>query len=454
MEAEIDRTQAFELIDQVLPFEACLYHEFLPLALHEGELYLGMVNLTDFAALDYARHMVSCRGYRLVTQTIAIQSHRLYLSTYLNQKPQANGPAEDLPSTTDPGGKSPDNTAVDRSTLLLDDSAGLEAEPSSEQKALVFDGDETPPGWQPSQAGATGLQLGRIPAVAQSGAQQPGAQQRTAQSLPALTNKTIDRETRIHPTPPWQVPRAMPITPMKLSVPGEFLPQLKISPQAVSAFHPQLQTLPLPQLMQVLLLSILDSGVGRLYFERQGQAGRVFWSKNGEVEAVLSDLPAQQFQALIDELKTLVSMSCSATNKPAIAEVERLYQNQRILLRLQILPRVDGEDATLQVLRGSALKFHQQHQLTALSRSAIQIARQLYQKMHELQVQTQSVQTQSVQTQSVQTQSVESSYLSTASLALKIDQVIYTMEQEMDRLRQLKASLRASQTHDPSTDSP
>jgi type II secretory ATPase GspE/PulE/Tfp pilus assembly ATPase PilB-like protein len=424
MDSAIDRAQVFELIDQVLPFEACLYHEFLPLALHQSELCLGMVNLTDSAALEYARRIVAFLGYRLVTRNMPAPIHKLFLSTYLSQKPQTPGYAQDSLNTTDSGGKDPDHpdhAVVDTPTFLLENVAGLPADAAGPEDEQYAEGNV----------------LLAEPAVAQPGTPDLVAQPSASQQLPALTNNTLDLKTHIQPTPPFPRPEPTPITPItpvKLSIPGESLPQLEMSPQPVSTFRPQLHTLPVPELTQALLIRILDSGVGRLYFERQGEVGQVFWSKNGKVEAVLLDLPAQRFQAVIDELKTLVSMSCAATNQPTIAEVERLYQKQRILLRLQILPRFDGEDATLQVLRGSALKFHQQHQLTALSRDAIQIARQLHQKVNELQVQTQSMQT---------------FQSSTASLFLEIDQVIYRMEEEMDCLRQLKASLRVRQKQSP-----
>lgn len=48
------------------------------------------------------------------------------------------------------------------------------------------------------------------------------------------------------------------------------------------------------------------------------------------------------------------------------------------------MPGINGEEATLQVLRGAALKFYQQQQLDRLSRDAIGISQQLSYKLHEL----------------------------------------------------------------------
>uniref|UniRef100_A0ACD5GZI3 Uncharacterized protein n=1 Tax=Desertifilum tharense IPPAS B-1220 TaxID=1781255 RepID=A0ACD5GZI3_9CYAN len=43
----LDREQMFHLIDGVLPFEACLYHQVLPLSLEGSVLNLGMVDRED-----------------------------------------------------------------------------------------------------------------------------------------------------------------------------------------------------------------------------------------------------------------------------------------------------------------------------------------------------------------------------------------------------------------------
>jgi hypothetical protein len=53
-------------------------------------------------------------------------------------------------------------------------------------------------------------------------------------------------------------------------------------------------------------------------------------------------------------------------------------------LRFRVMPTVHGEEATLQVLRGAALKFYQQQQLTNLGRDALSIAKQLQLKVNEI----------------------------------------------------------------------
>ena len=66
-------------------------------------------------------------------------------------------------------------------------------------------------------------------------------------------------------------------------------------------------------------------------------------------------------------------------------EIERFYHGERVLLRLRVMPGSNGEQATLQVLRGEALEFHQKQQIDTLSRDAMAIANQLQKKLRQLQ---------------------------------------------------------------------
>ncbi|WP_413160769.1 hypothetical protein ACL6C3_19855 [Capilliphycus salinus ALCB114379] len=108
------------------------------------------------------------------------------------------------------------------------------------------------------------------------------------------------------------------------------------------------------------------------------------WSQDGVLKSVLEDLEASQFQGVINELKRLLELPLIPVDKPKQAEIERLYRGTQILLRLRVTPGEHGEEANLQVLRGAALKFHQQHRMTLLSRDALKLAEQLEKKLTEI----------------------------------------------------------------------
>ncbi|MDF5724302.1 MAG: pilus assembly protein PilB [Rhizonema sp. PD37] len=171
----------------------------------------------------------------------------------------------------------------------------------------------------------------------------------------------------------------------KKTITYEHLPILQISvPEYFSAVE-VLPTLPPKKLLEELLAHILAGGIGRLYLERQPYHGKIFWSQNGVQQSVLEKLPLFVFQGVLNELKRFASLSMLTLTEPKQIEKECLYQQNHLLLRLRVMPGIHGEEATLQVLRGAALKFYQQQQLARLSDDTTVICQQLRYKLHELQ---------------------------------------------------------------------
>ena len=86
-------------------------------------------------------------------------------------------------------------------------------------------------------------------------------------------------------------------------------------------------------------------------------------------------------------MKRFASLPVITLTEPKQVEKEYQYQQEHLLLRLRVMPGMHGEQATLQVLRGAALKFYQQQQLARLSDDTTVISQQLKHKLHELQKQ-------------------------------------------------------------------
>ncbi|WP_210404538.1 hypothetical protein [Chroococcidiopsis sp. TS-821] len=201
-----------------------------------------------------------------------------------------------------------------------------------------------------------------------------------------LKHKETTQQAQQQAIPPLAVEKTSSATELESTAEQSLtLPALEVNAQHLESSVELLATLSAKELLQELLGRILTEGIGRLYFERQyPQYGRILWSLNGVVQSFLEKLPAQRFQEVIDELKHLMHLAIAPVEDQTQVEIERLYQNSRILLRLQIMPGAFGEEATLQVLRGAALEFYQQQQLTYLGQDALSIAQQLQQKLREL----------------------------------------------------------------------
>jgi Type II secretion system (T2SS), protein E, N-terminal domain len=341
--SSIDNQTAFPLINTVLPFEACLYHQILPLYIDGNALYLGMVDLEDRAALDYARQILVFLKYQIITQTISTAAHHQVLSAYLSEQSRRRSPlaiaAPKVPEPVTPEPMTPaELAAANEETAVLD--LGL---PSTfklpDQTALTQ--------WP------IALHAARCPAA------------RLFQPPPRSSKANYSASKPL---------------------PGAALPELLIAPPPVNV---SLRSLPAQRLLDALLLRVIQSGVGRLFLVRQNATGRILWTESGVIKATLEDLDLDHLAGTIVALKDLMHCPIEPViEAPIEVEIERIYQRQRVLLRLRLTPKETGEEATLQILRGAALKFYQQQQIKTLSRDTMSIVAQLRQKMAELQKRT------------------------------------------------------------------
>ncbi|MEH1771878.1 MAG: pilus assembly protein PilB [Nostoc sp.] len=337
-----DGQQIFQLIDSLLSFEACLYHQILPFRLEDKNLLLGMVHPQDSEALDYVSRILSYINCTMVIEAIAADAHRRVLSAYLNHKntsqldaQQVHQPTADSPPTNS------STTVVDTPISSLD----TNSESSQQPILTVFQ-------TQKRQHSGQRVDLPPIPELDQ-----------LSQTTTLLT--PIEGENS------EAAPNNLPILPTQAS---EVLSPIELLP-----------TLPAKKLLEELLGRILAGGIGRLYLERQAYEGRILWSDNGVLQSVLDKLPLSIFQGVLNELKRFASLPVTTVTEPKQIEKEYVYQKNRLLLRLRVMPGIYGEEATLQVLRGAALKFYQQQQLARLGRDALGISQQLSFKLHELQ---------------------------------------------------------------------
>lgn len=345
--------QMFRLIDSILPFEACLYYQFLPLGLEGRHLKLGMVSPQDSSALSYVRHILAYLNCSLKTVHIAAEEHQAMLSAYLNythtsssQKPESKHNSK-VPRSEQP-------------TLVLNDSPGTTLEPSQSPKDVPL---PTTPSQEPigntHQSSPASTPQSQLPNGKSS-----LEQYEESVALSALADTSVSKVAL-----PVEAPLLLEVKPLHLSRSVEFL-----------------GTLAPPQLLQELLGRVLIGGIGRLYFERQPDQGRILWSQDGVLQSVLEGLTLPVFQGVIIELKRLVNMPLLPVIQPKQVEIERRYQQENLLLRLRVMSGNHGEEATLQVLRGAALRFYQRQHLDKLSQDALKIAQQLQRKLNDIRV--------------------------------------------------------------------
>ncbi|HIK43946.1 MAG TPA: hypothetical protein IGR64_03560 [Leptolyngbyaceae cyanobacterium M65_K2018_010] len=332
--------QMLSLIDGILPLEACLFHQILPLSIEGSHLNLGMVNPADQAALDYVRRQVSYIQCSVVSCPIDSAWHQRMLSNYLSyaaeRKAQSaqEGAEQSREEHTAATAASQITHPGDRPTFIVD---------SPEEITLNHR----------SARGLTG--------------EQPPLQAQVAS--PAKSSPAQNQEVDADRLPPLQ---------------------LEVQEPEVADSWEDLGRLPPKPLMAALLHRVLSEGIGRLYLERQRTGGRVLYSQNGMVRSVLSDLNLDIFQGVINELKRLTHLPLLPTRTPQQVEIERLYRQERVLIRLRLFQGPQGEEATLQVLRGAALRFYQQQQIEQLGQDALKIAQNLRTRITAMRTQAQN----------------------------------------------------------------
>lgn len=449
--------QLFTLVDGVLPFEACLYYQVLPLYLEGNRLHLGMVSPEDTSASDYVRRIISYLNYSLVSHEMPSEALRVILTAYLNHmgnqpigatRPfsyghhrhasrqlgsQSANPNERLTLVVD----SPEDLVsaeasgevilspiaapppIDRDNALpvtlpvpdlhdelepeLDFASDLDVsvapQPSFDPKSI------SEPGWQPAwqpEWQSTDRLLDQLPdSLSNLLPDQQSDQRPDQRSNPDIgSNPNIGLESTIPTssdsfkaleTLPQSEPALIATSPHpSLSVqPHPVLPKPSLTILTLAAEHlhdpvEQLATLPAQQLIKELLARVLVDGIGRLYFECHASHGRIIWSQNGVLQSVLDHLPLPLFHHLIQELKGMAHIPSVSIEQPQQSEIEYLYDCARVLLRFRFMAGSYGEEATIQVLRGAALKFYQQQQINKLEKDALGIAQQLQNKLHEI----------------------------------------------------------------------
>lgn len=317
----MDYPQIFALIDNILPFEACLHYQILPLSVEGSRVRLGVVDIKDSSAIDYARRLLSYLNCSLVMEEISSEFQRSILSSYLNYI----GHQKSVTSSSSKRNLAKNNhQQIDnyKYTKNGDNQQFSEQKKITNQEYLIKTSQDS--------------------------------QQQTLQ--PEIKHLSQNYLCDI----------------LELFLPNS---QQSISLEAIANLEPQ-------QLLRELMVRVLESGIGRLYFEQQESQGKILWSQDGVLKSVVENLEREKIQGVINELKILTKMTSIPIKKARQVEVERIYKNNHLLLRLRVMPGIYGEEATLQVLRGAALKFYQQQKLSLLSQDALKLGKQLQVKIN------------------------------------------------------------------------
>jgi len=343
---EINQAQMFRLMDTILPVEACVYHQILPLAVEGKYLKLGMVDLDDQEALAYVQRTLGYIHCTLLPRPLSVDLLQQKLTDYLryteSRQPMFSQGAGGL------------GMGEDTQTTVI-------VRPEADQP----DGSpQDVPGWENplNPVGDDRLEDQENPGPVNLDHDRPQPGTPPPESAPAPQS------------PPW---RRTPLAPPPI-------PRLDLQTYYLNQPIGVLMDLAPHNFLQELLGRALMGGIGRLYFEQEATYGRVLWSQSGVLQSALDPVDLYLYQGVIQELKGLVGWPLEPIAQGQQTEIERMYEGKRLLLRLRLAPGKYGEQGTLQVLRGVALKFYEQQRISRLERDTLQVAQQLQRKLAEM----------------------------------------------------------------------
>jgi hypothetical protein len=407
--------EIFQLIDQVFPLDSCRHYEVLPIKLEGSKLVLGMLNPNQDESVRFVNSIAKVFKYELEIQLIDLQTHQIILDNYPQNAAQSNRQQQDDNKTVIDTSFNPDAPLKGVNHRRLVDQRSEQA-PSSYGGVIS---DSTPTIISPAAAAPIEkpeLELPDLPAdldflksLELAPKDQPSAPRvkpdsaatlfeippefRQQNSLNNLNN--LDQKATIiadHPAElleletkdeqdlegilaEAQISQLIAETLGKTAVPEELKP-------VTADFLPQLSS----QLSwQKLLDQAFQHQAEYITLTRYSDRGGIVAEKDNSLQSTLDHVPLPIFCSLIDEIKRMARLPQNTSSHPQKLVLERLYEQERILLRLEFTVQQQLEAVRIQILRGQALKTYEQQQMDRVCDQAIQLAKQLEKTLRRIQ---------------------------------------------------------------------
>ena len=354
--------QVINLMKSIISLEYCLQYQIIPLNLEQSCLHMGMIDPQDRDALDFVKTITKALGYSLEIKQIDSYTHQLALAEYL-QSNHISIPAQD----NEPSQASAQNLRDSAMTVVGDISFEEQPQNLDNKATIIAEQIE-----QPQKISKSVLEDSKSTVYA------PIAEELSESSI---SSQPV-AETISPPT-------------AKVKAQQESLTYQNLEPEENIALDPfldfdlfepsvnyglteeSLQQLTPTELWQELFDKILDGSITRLYLEPDRQQGKIVWSPDGIIELSLDRVSLDTLQTLIKEIKTLAKIPLQPLEKTKKVAIEKHYQQERLQLHLDICPSQWGDNITINVLRGDALRLYEQQQMKKMSEQALSLTQKL-----------------------------------------------------------------------------
>lgn len=386
--------EIFQLIDQVFPIDSCRHYQVLPLKLIGSDLTLGMLDPQNEDSLKFVNSIAKVFKYDLEIQLIDLQTHQIVLANYPQNSPQFSRAEQDRNKTVIDTNFNPNAPLNGNNKRRLTDSAPtiIASEDVSTLKS------ENPSELPPDLDFLKDLDL--TPRTSEKSTK-PKPKEDLAATLfeipPEFLNQNKPLNLDDKPTVIGGNPAELLAQEASQNNPEIAFGEAQISeliaetlgkvPQALQEpetadFLPQLT----PQLSwQKLLEKAFRHQSEYISLSRYSDHGSIVVSKNELTQSSIEQVPLPIFCSLIDEIKRMARLPQATSSHPKKVVLERFYEQERILLRLEFSLQEGIEKVGIQILRNQALKHYEQQQMDKVSEQALQLAKQLEKTLRRIQ---------------------------------------------------------------------
>ena len=370
--------EIFQLIDEVFPIDSCRHYEVLPLKIVDRNLTMGMIDPSNEESLKFVNSIARVFKYDLEIQLVDEQIFQIILGNY-RHSPQSQ-PNSDRNQTVVDDNFNPDIALSNNSRKLsdLDRTVVSESIPAPKSNShpelpkdldLFKESNSTPPKPQPKKDLAA--TLFEIPPEFLQQKPQP----RNLDDRPTIigedpakllaqvessSNEIAEAEAKIF----------------------ELINEIDDFDEASNKdFLPRL----LPELSwQKLLEEAFKHQTEQINLTRYSDRAKIVALRDRLPQSTVEQVPLAIFRSLTDKIKQVAKLTDSPTT-PQKVVLEKLYEQERILLRLEFVPP-QSEKIKIQILRGHTLKVYEQQQMDRLGDRALQLAQQLEKTLRRIQV--------------------------------------------------------------------
>ena len=105
--------------------------------------------------------------------------------------------------------------------------------------------------------------------------------------------------------------------------------------------------------------------------------GRIICSKDGVLQSSLEQVELGVFNQIIQEIKVVGKQPPTPIEKTKKVAIEKLYNGERILIRIEFFLNQYGEEITVQILRDKALRFYEQRKVKKTMEQALFLSQKL-----------------------------------------------------------------------------